>query len=500
MLLAISVAFLGLWIMSKENKALAPKVGLLFFLSFFIFIGYSYFQSFGLITFLPKLIVSCVLLAIAGVIINATNENKIAQWLIIAFASASVFQFESKISALFSHQDDTNLATSAKLSEFLYDPKGEIIIQIEPKSLGKLNLWLKKENISIRKAFSPQWENITELDNYYILDIADGSKTKELLTQLKQMNKIDWAEGNEVITMEFPQKNEPIIHPSATISNDPSVKMQWHLQYLEMEKYYQLFREKAIVPTKKAKLYILDTGIDTNHEDLNNPSGNKDKQGHGTHCAGVATAITNNGIGVASMVPTKEWVNVYGIQVIGDAGFGTQGQIIAGIIKAADDGADVISMSLGSITNQSREKAYNDAVRYANHKGAIVVVAAGNANLDGLRYSPANTENVITVTSINERNEKSGFSNHVQNLSMGLAAPGERILSTTPSNSYTSFNGTSMAAPQVAGLLAVMKAIRPSITTQEAFKILNATGKETKNTLRTGRLINPVMAISKVLE
>jgi thermitase len=327
------------------------------------------------------------------------------------------------------------------------------------------------------------------------LDIPDGEKTLDILHQLVEMQDVIWAEANEVITMEFPQKTIDKPSMGSLLSNDPSVQLQWHLQFLEMDKYYKFFKENNATPKKKAKLYILDTGIDGKHEDLHKPEGGKDKQGHGTHCAGVAAAITNNGIGVASMVPSSEWVSVHGLQVIGDVGFGTQEQIIAGIIKAADNDADVISMSLGGITNQVKEKAYNDAVKYANVKGAIVIVAAGNANMDAKRYSPANAENVITVTAVNEKSEKSGFSNHVQNIVFGIAAPGERIFSTTPSNTYTSFNGTSMAAPQVAGLIAILKAFKPSITTQEAHHILHSSGKETQNTSRTGKLIQPLNAV-----
>jgi len=267
-----------------------------------------------------------------------------------------------------------------------------------------------------------------------------------------------------------------------------------------MDKYYQLFTAQKLKPTQKAKLFILDTGIASSHEDLpGSHSGFSDSQGHGTHCAGVAGAITNNSIGIASMSPDPTWIDIKAIQVIGNVGFGTQQQIIAGIIKATDQGADVISMSLGGITNQDREKAYNDAVRYANSKGAIVVVAAGNANLDGKRYSPANAENVISVASIQKTYQKSGFSNHVQNLVMGVCAPGENILSTTPSNTYAAMSGTSMATPQVAGLIAVMKAIRPDLSTREVYNILNNTGKSTADTEKTGKLIQPYQAIKELV-
>lgn len=495
MLLAISVISLGLWILSKENKPLAPKVGLIFFLSLLLYTGITYFQSISMITFVPKMIVALLILAFSGGLISLLHENKIAQWMILACCVFGTLKLENKIQALLSLQLNGLQSSQTQQKIEKYDRQGEILVQIKPNTLESINRFAKEKNGQIRPAFLPQNTIITELDEYFILDIPDGEKTLDILHQLVEMQDVIWAEANEVITMEFPQKTIDKPSMGALLSNDPSVQLQWHLQFLEIDKYYKFFKENNLTPKKKTKLYILDTGIDGKHEDLHKPEGGKDKQGHGTHCAGVAAAITNNGIGVASMVPSSEWVSVHGLQVIGDVGFGTQEQIIAGIIKAADNDADVISMSLGGITNQVKEKAYNDAVKYANDKGAIVIVAAGNANMDAKRYSPANAENVITVTAVNEKIEKSGFSNHVQNIVFGIAAPGERIFSTTPSNTYTSFNGTSMAAPQVAGLIAILKAFKPSITTQEAHHILHSSGKETQNTSRTGKLIQPLNAV-----
>jgi len=497
MFLAITITFFGFWMIAKENKALASKVRLLFFLSLGLLIIVSYFQSVSLITFIPKMIISFLLLAVAGGILSMMSENKIAQWLVLGMCTISTYHFQDKLNHFLPFQIKTE-ETTDYIPE--YDPKGEILTQILPDSLKKLSLLLESQNIALRRAFLPLDDKMTDLDDYYLLDTPEGILVDEYIQYLKSKNYIIWAEANEKIAMEFPQKSNLKEHSTQTMTNDPSVKMQWHLQHLGMDLYYQYFKNRPLKPIKKSRLYILDTGIDSRHEDLDRPNGSNDKQGHGTHCAGVAAAITNNNIGVASMVPSSGWVSVHGLQVIGDVGFGTQEQIIDGIIRAADEGADVISMSLGGITNQAREKAYNDAVKYANDKGAIVIVAAGNANLDAKRYSPANTQNVITVTAINERNEKSGFSNHIQNLTMGIAAPGERILSTTPKNSYTSFNGTSMAAPQVAGLVSVMKAIKPSLSTQDAFYILNATGKATQNNARTGKLIQPLAAIKMLIE
>lgn len=81
---------------------------------------------------------------------------------------------------------------------------------------------------------------------------------------------------------------------------------------------------------------------------------------------------------------------------------------------------------------------------------------------------------------------------------MGVAAPGVGIYSTIPNNKYNTFNGTSMATPYVAGLVGLMKSIKPNLTAEQAYNILNKTGKDTKATSETGKLINPAEAIKNL--
>ena len=223
-----------------------------------------------------------------------------------------------------------------------------------------------------------------------------------------------------------------------------------------------------------------------------------DPQGHGTHCAGIAAAVSNNGKGIASYAPNNDFVELTSIKVLNSFGGGTQGSIINGILAAADAGADVISMSLGGRSNPSRQRAYSKAVAYANDKGAIVVVAAGNSNMNAKNYAPANAKGVIAVSATDINNNRASFSNTVQDVGMGIAAPGVNIYSTTPNNEYKSFNGTSMAAPHVAGLIGMMKAIFPEIKTKDAHFILDKTGKNTNESKRTGKLIQPVAAIDYI--
>lgn len=256
-----------------------------------------------------------------------------------------------------------------------------------------------------------------------------------------------------------------------------------------------------IKPQKRALIAILDTGVEGGHEDL---VGNyqstenrydNDPIGHGTHCAGIAAAVSNNNIGIASLSPDNRFVQVTSIKVLNASGMGTQGKIIKGITQAADLGADVISLSLGGLSTKFRQKAYEKAVKYANKAGAIVVVAAGNSNANAKRYSPANTPGVISVAAVDTMLNRAHFSNTVQDLKMGVSAPGVKVYSTIPGNKYTYFNGTSMATPYVSGLIGVMKSIHPKLTTKQAYEILDKTGLKTNETAKTGKFIQPAAAI-----
>lgn len=181
-------------------------------------------------------------------------------------------------------------------------------------------------------------------------------------------------------------------------------------------------------------------------------------------------------------------------------GSGTQKAIIDGIITAADRGAAVISMSLGGRSSQKRQEAYREAVAYAAQKGSIVVAAAGNANANAKTFAPVNAPGIIGVAALDTLAGKAGFSNTVQDIAMGLSAPGVNIYSTIPNDEYASFNGTSMATPYVAGLLGLMKSLQPELDAKTAFRILSESGKTTRDQQLTGKMILPHKAIRILLE
>ncbi len=379
----------------------------------------------------------------------------------------------------------------------------EILVQF--KNSTDIPNWINKNSNKFDityPLFNPK-DRSGLLDEYLGINITKDQNAKTIINQLEQEECIDYAELNELLELKLPQVSSPIINENIINFNDPETKKQWAVDKMKMDKLHQLIDSKSSAHNNGTTLIaILDTGVESNHEDLRdnyvsiNTSYDRDVRGHGTHCAGIAAAVTGNNIGIASLLPSKSNIKVTSIKVLSNFGFGAQHQIIAGMIEASDKGADVISMSLGAPSNPDREKTYNEAVKYANGQGAIVVVAAGNSNADAAQYSPANTPGVIAVAAINQDLKKASFSNTIDNIQMGIAAPGQEIYSTFKSNSYTYQSGTSMAAPFISGLVGLMKSIDPGLDTKEAFHILNSTSSKSNNL----NIVSPYLAIEKMLE
>jgi len=345
----------------------------------------------------------------------------------------------------------------------------------------------------------------TSLDEFYVIDIPDErlSEWQSIAQSFQVAGLIDGFEVNEVMTIDLPaaspaRKNQPSFG-----LNDPGVSQLWGFGAMQIHELFDLL--KIVQPQKVARIAILDTGVDGAHEDLQgnfhstDRSYDTDPVGHGTHCAGIAAAVSNNGKGIASFSPNNNFVRVTSIRVLNSFGGGTQQDIINGIIEAADKGADVISLSLGGPSFDSEQRAYTEAVKYAHQAGAIVVAAAGNADTDAVNFAPANVKGVITVAALDEQLNKAEFSNHVRNIAMPIAAPGVNIYSTFPKNQYKSLSGTSMATPYVAGLLGVMKALQPDLTAEEAYQILRQTAAIVPHQKDTGGLIQPGKAVTALL-
>ena len=213
---------------------------------------------------------------------------------------------------------------------------------------------------------------------------------------------------------------------------------------------------------------VIDTGIDYTHPDMgnyivggydwiNNDDDPMDDHGHGTHCAGIAAAVSNNAQGIAGISQS----GIMAEKVLDFGGSGTSSITAAAIRHAADNGADVISMSLGAA---EPSRIVEEACRYAWEKGCILVAASGNGGANLINY-PAAYDTVIAVGSVGKTGLCSPFSNYGTNLE--LVAPGESILSTAPGNTYSLKSGTSMACPHVSGVAALVLSRYPGMSNLE---------------------------------
>ena len=502
----VALGALTFWFFFQDNETRSNLLRKIFFAAIALF-GFSWAMSKGAWDFKFLMFGREMLVLLTVPLLLSFFRKK--KWLFmvalfLVLAGLDVYYFD-KLKSTFPQK-----VAISEGSDLLLDVNGEFLVEIKDHHrVQDIKAILDKYELTATPAFSPKDEGATDLDDYYLINVptAYESHLTEIKNALASDELIEWVEANEQYKLSpletEAQRALPKMNEKYGL-NDPGLENLWGFDVMNIDKLYKVLEGQK--PKKEALIAILDTGVDAGHEDLKmnftsiKSKYNNDPRGHGTHCAGIAAAVSNNQKGVASFSQTNDYVQVTSVKVLSGGGFGTQKMIIDGILEAADAGADVLSLSLGGLSNDARQRAYAKAVEYANKKGAIVVVAAGNSNRNAKDFAPANTPGVITVSAIDTLLGRASFSNFNNDMKMGVAAPGVKIYSTFPGSEYRTFNGTSMATPYVAGLIGLMKSFRPEISTEEAYEILNATGQKTKNDKETGKLIQPGAAIKMILE
>ncbi len=490
-----------LWHFVKEHEGWSKLV------QFFLVIGITiYAISFSFISLqagskLVLLSKDLIILGFISLLFQALRNYKRVYWLSIILLYACSRLFISSWQKGF-------LSNPIQIGQS--ENEWELFVELnESGDASILHTIVEKYQLKIEPSFNLVSKDQTTLDNFLSIEIPQQQESKlmDIKSELSLLRSVEWLEDNEMVTVDpIIPVEQPAKNGFKAMTNDPHAGFQWPIELLGWNQLTQLYNNGKLKPVKKAKLFILDTGIDGGHEDLKSSyvsierRNEIDEKGHGTHVAGIAAAVTNNKLGISSVIPANDFISITSIKVLGSFGAGTQRDIINGILKAADEGAAVINMSLGGRSLDSRQKAYNDAVAYAQAKGAIVVVAAGNDNTDARGFAPANVEGVITVSAIDESLNKASYSNTVTHIKNKIAAPGSNIYSSIPRNQYASFNGTSMAAPFVSGLIACMKSLHPNMSTTEAYTILTSTGSQSNSPEATGPIIHAGRAIEKTLQ
>lgn len=237
-----------------------------------------------------------------------------------------------------------------------------------------------------------------------------------------------------------------------SVTNTDRERVNWAGSILNIPSVWSVTQGEGV------RVAVLDTGIDTTHPDLSaaidashdfTGSGVADLNGHGSHCAGIIGARLN-GVGFVGVAPKCQLLIG---KVLDNNGSGTYAWITEGIYWAVENKADIISMSLGG--PQSDPELYK-AVQYALYHGVHVICAAGNEgslSANNIGY-PGRYGGVITVASHDHNGNPSGFSS--RGGEVDLMAPGSEIWSTYKQGGYAELSGTSMAAPFVAGLAALI--------------------------------------------
>ncbi len=341
-----------------------------------------------------------------------------------------------------------------------------------------------REKFGVKTAIAPfsAAQKNTPLQQTVLLHFKNINRVDQLIRELEQDERIEYVEKVPLMKMFA----EP---------NDPDYVKQWHLPHIGAASAWDRFSTGSTVV-----IAIVDDAVDHTHPDLapnlwvnpgeipgngidddgngyiddingwdvasndNNPAPPSSSYDHGTHVAGIASAATGNGIGIAGMGYS---CRIMCVKATNNAPAISNG--FEGILYAADNGADIINCSWGGHVQSA---THQNIIRYAQDQGCIVVCAAGNNSSSSVFY-PAGYPGVISVASTDNDDKKSSFSNYGSWIT--ISAPGNIIYSTLPGNAYGKRSGTSMASPLVAGLLGLMKSLHPLMPDNDLVECLKST-------------------------
>ncbi|MEW6126769.1 MAG: S8 family serine peptidase [Acidobacteriota bacterium] len=282
-----------------------------------------------------------------------------------------------------------------------------------------------------------------------ILQLQAGANEPALVDILRSQPDVEFAELDELLA------------PDAMVPNDPGYANEWHLDRIVAPEAWG-----TTTGLTNIVVAICDTGVDSTHPDLaskivpgwnmyDNNADTSDVYGHGTMVAGTAAAASNNQQGVASVAWGCQLMPVRISDIYGIASYST---IANGIRWAADHGARVANVSYKA----SNSSSVTSASSYMNSKGGVVAIAAGN---DGLFDATADNPYVLTVSATDFLDNLYSWSSRGNNID--VAAPGS-VYTTARGGGYTYANGTSFAAPIVAGLAALVLSANPTLTATQA--------------------------------
>ncbi len=269
--------------------------------------------------------------------------------------------------------------------------------------------------------------------------------------------------------------------PPGSVPNDPYFNFQWGFAGGNFG--INLAQARGQSHGAGVIVAIIDSGVRASLPDLaglsllppystlTGKSGGTDDNGHGSHVCGTIAQATDNGIGCAGIAPA---VRILSVKALNAAGQGTNFTLGTAIRYAVDQGASIINLSVGG----SPSKTLRDACIYAHSRDVLLVCSAGNSGQPALTY-PAAYPEVFSVGAIGPTGRRATFSQSGPGL--GIVAPGVDILQQTfvgAKVGYFYFSGTSMAAPMVSGVAALVKSLRPALSRRDLKLLLTSTATD----------------------
>lgn len=380
--------------------------------------------------------------------------------------------------------------------------KGEVLVKYKSG-------YSQKSIANLLAKFSATKVKTIAKGRYTLLRLKDTAAVTKFLKYVKTYPGIDYAAPN--YAYEFPdtgyaRKSNLLkssgIKASAVTVNDPLAVNQWFHDTVNLNDAWETTMGDASV-----KVAVIDSGADTGHPDLAGQfyktrdftktpyvdNKTSDSVGHGTHVSGIIAAKANNKTGVAGVAPG---IKLLMADISPDdeylGGFFTEESVIDAIYWSADQGARVINMSL-STTIFEENPLLKAAIKYAADRNVVVVCAAGNEGVgDEIPIFPSDDANAVSVISVDSDKDISYFSNY--GASKEISAPGgmsvytgKGILSTVPramkdetetKDAYDYYQGTSMAAPVVSGVFALLFSKFPGLTAAQAKDIVFDTAQD----------------------
>ena len=352
-------------------------------------------------------------------------------------------------------------------------------------------------------------------------EMPDEVFSEELMPRLFLAGASEEKPGNLELPELYPNYIYRLdVEPEAVSGNETAY--QWHMEYLEMEEVWQLAAGEGI------RIAIVDSGIDADHAALAQNielaesvipdtsyggagypleyKGPEDQLGHGTHVAGIIAAVTEDGT-VMGIAPKSRIYSYKALERKGNSATGYTSWIANGILSAVEDGADIINLSLGG--SVSEDKFVSQAIDIAVENGCFGVCAAGNytrtGSQEGISY-PASDPDTIAVTAAKMTDEVAEIDLAYSKYGAGVTfiAPGTDIYSTDLNGSFSAKKGTSMAAPMVSAVIALLKEELPDADVQEILEILEETaldlGKEGVDKYYGYGMIQPLKALQSIQE